>query len=66
MIITIYRPNGTKKRTPQGYGGGLCHQATKPYEKREVPGSVTLTPTYEAYQEPAVEAVETSEQIKQK
>lgn len=64
MIITIFRSNGTKERKPIGYGGGLCHEATKPYEKRDVPGSMKVTPTDEAYQEPDIE-VTTSEKLKQ-
>lgn len=52
MIITTYRPDGTKTRQPIGYGGGLCNKATEPYEKREV-GTVK-DPTPEALQEPAV------------
>jgi hypothetical protein len=58
MIVTTYKPDGTKERRPIGYGGGLCHEATRPYEKREVPGSVTKTPTAEACQEPAAEVAE--------
>lgn len=52
MIVTIYNTDGTKKRIPVGYGGGVCHAATLPYEKREVPGSVKKSPTPEAYEDP--------------
>lgn len=64
FIMTIFRPDGSKQRRPVGYGGGLCHEATKPYEKRDVPGSITVTPTEEAGQEPR-EAVAETEQLRQ-
>lgn len=54
-IITIYTPDGKKTRTPVGYGGELCHEATKPYEKREV--GTKKTPTPDADDEPAVREV---------
>jgi len=53
MILNFYHRNGKKERRPLGYGGGLCHEATKPYERREIPGQMRNTPTPEAYQEPA-------------
>jgi hypothetical protein len=53
MLITIYKPDGTKERKAVGYAGGACHQATAPYEAREVPGAVK-TPTDEACLAPAV------------
>lgn len=62
MIVTIYKADGTKTRQPQGYGSGLCHEATAPYEQREIAGQVTKTPTAEACQ-PA--AVETTVPVKQ-
>lgn len=57
MIVTIYHKDGRKERKPVGYGGGVCHQATAPYEKREIKGQMKLTPTPEAFQEPVVEQV---------
>jgi hypothetical protein len=51
-IKTTYLPDGTKKREPVGYGGGLCNEATAPYERRELGGK--KTPTAEADQPPAV------------
>jgi hypothetical protein len=53
MIVTIYNPDGTKLRQPVGYGGGVCHEATRPYERREIPGQTRKFPTEEACQEPA-------------
>ena len=55
MIVTIYKPNGTKERRPMGYGGGLCNKATAPYEAREIFGQTDKDPTPEALQEPAVQ-----------
>lgn len=48
MIITVYGADGTKERKPQGYAGGQCHQATQPYERREIPGSMHKSATPEA------------------
>lgn len=48
MIITTYRPDGTKERKPIGYTGGACNIATAPYERLDVPGSVLKTPTGDA------------------
>jgi hypothetical protein len=53
-IKTVYRTDGTKERTPVGYGGGLCHAAAKPYEKREANFRTDMTPTPEALQDPVV------------
>ncbi len=64
MIFTIYYPTGKKERIPVGYGGGLCHKATAPYEERDVPGSVVKTPTAEACQEPAVPETAKTEPLK--
>jgi hypothetical protein len=47
MIITIYRPDGTKERRPIGYTGGACDEATKPYEEAEG-GKVTKVATGDA------------------
>lgn len=66
MIFSIFFPDGRKERRPVGYGAGLCHVATRPYEKRDVPGSITKSPTEEAFQEPADEAVQTGEKLKVK
>ncbi len=63
MILTIFRPDGTKERRPIGYGGGKCHEATRPYEKRDV-GTITVTPTDEAHHEPK-QAVSEGEQVQQ-
>ena len=57
MILTIFRPDGTVERRPLGYSGGLCEQATAPYERKEVPGVAVKTPTQEAFEEP-VKALE--------
>lgn len=65
MIVTIFKPNGEKVRRPVGYGGGLCHAATAPYDRYDVPGTIEITPTQEAYQEPAVESTAVEEQLKQ-
>jgi hypothetical protein len=56
FIVTTYKADGTKERRPQGYGGGLCHQATAPYEKREV--DTRKSPTDEADQDPVVRVEE--------
>lgn len=52
-IKTVYRVDGSIQRQPVGYGGGLCHEATKPYEKRNL-GNIKKTPTDEACDPPAV------------
>lgn len=65
MILTIYNPDGTTTKQPIGYGGGLCHAATKPYEKYDIPGTVTKKPTPEASQPPA-KAARAEEQEKQR
>lgn len=62
MIITVYKPDGTKERRPVGYGGGLCNTATLPYERREK-GRNTKTPTDEACLDPVVQET-TSEEVK--
>lgn len=67
MIITTYRPDGTKERRPVGYGGKLCHQATLPYEQREAPGTTKKTTTPEAFEDPREGAkVSESEQVRTK
>lgn len=63
MIVTIYHPDGRKTRKPVGYGGGLCNVATAPYEKRDVPGTVTKVRTPEADEEPVATAA-VQEQLK--
>lgn len=55
MIVTIYKPDGSKTRQVTGRAGGTCHTATAPYEVREVPGSVVKTPTADACREPGQE-----------
>lgn len=52
MIVTMYTKDGTKERRPVGYAGGLCNEATKPYEAREIKGQVRKTPTGEACLDP--------------
>lgn len=54
MIVTIYKPDGTKERKAIGYTGGSCNQATAPYEAREAPGATVKTATDEACLAPAV------------
>lgn len=56
MIITTYKTDGTKERKAQGYGGGLCHLATAPYEVREIPGTTKKIATAEACEEPTAGA----------
>ncbi len=63
MIITHYSPDGVKKRETVGYGGGLCHQASAPYEAREATAA-TKTATAEACQAPASQAQTTEEALK--
>jgi hypothetical protein len=65
MIITIFHTDGSKERRPLGYGGGLCHAATAPYEKYDVPGTITTTPTNEAYEQPVVSTTGETERLKQ-
>lgn len=48
MIFTTYDSTGRKERRPVGFTGGACHEATRPYEEREVPGKVEKTPTDDA------------------
>lgn len=55
MIITIYSSDGKKERRAVGYGGGLCHTATAPYEVREIPGQMRKQATGEACHPPVVE-----------
>ena len=66
MIIEIYNPDGTKERKPVGYAGGMCHVATAPYEKREVPGSMRIVPTDEACQQPTAqwESIQEKQKVK--
>jgi hypothetical protein len=47
MIITIYKPDGTKERRPIGYTGGTCNTATAPYEALEIPGQLKKVVTAE-------------------
>jgi hypothetical protein len=61
-VITIYHPNGKIERHPVGYSGGKCHEATKPYEKYDIPGTMETKPTDEAYREPVVKQVEVEEE----
>lgn len=66
MIITTYRPDGTKERRLVGYGGGLCQTASAPYERREAPGTTKKTPTAEAQCDPVVgEKVTESDKLRQ-
>lgn len=48
LIFTTYDKTGRKERRPVGFTGGACHEATRPYEEREVPGSVEKIPTDDA------------------
>lgn len=52
-IRMTFFEDGNVKIEPQGYGGALCHQATKPYENA-FGGEHRSTPTPEADLEPAV------------
>lgn len=45
-IETTYKTDGTLVRAPQGFGGELCHKATKPYEARQ--GATEKVATEEA------------------
>ena len=64
MIITIFHKDGRKERKPLGYGGGLCNEATLPYERYDLPGQVTKVVTGEACLPPAdVERVATNQKV---
>ena len=50
MVVTEYKPDGTKVRRPIGYKGGQCSKATEPYEAREIQGQTQKAPTPDAYE----------------
>jgi hypothetical protein len=52
-IRVIFRPDGDVVHLPEGYGGELCHDATRPYEKAQG-GDVRSVPTHESEMEPVV------------
>ncbi len=45
-IKNTYNLDGTRVSEPQGFGGALCHKATKPYEARQ--GAIEKIATDEA------------------
>lgn len=48
MIMTTFKPDGSKVREPHGYAGGACNRATEPYERFDVPGTREKQLTAEA------------------
>jgi hypothetical protein len=61
MIVTVYKPDGSKERRPVGYAGGACNEATAPYERREIGGD--KTPTADACLDPAVARAEEHQRL---
>ncbi len=58
-IETTYKKDGSLIREPKGFGGTLCHQATKPYEHRQ--GQTRKFDTPEANEPSYLEVEKTSQ-----